>query len=477
LDPIPRQVVLIRDCLAAIAVGGQAIGRVTLSEMRGHIHADLRTGANVADAATLLSNGGLSSRGVQLFGAGFILSRSDAAALGYGTLSNVSKFIRVYRNGRDLTDRPRDVLVMDTFGTSADDLRSQAPTIYQRLLDHVKPERDQNNRASYRTNWWIFGEPRKELRKMLAGLPRYVATVETAKHRTFQFLEATVMPDNKLVAIATDDALHLGILSSSIHTTWALAAGGWLGVGNDPVYVKSKCFETFPFPDVDTGLTQEIASTIRRLAENLNAHRKRQLERHNDLTLTGIYNVLDKLRNAEPLTEKEQLIHELGLVSVLKSLHEDIDSAVLQAYGWDSPSYSKTSDAILERLLNLNKSRAAREAQGRVLWLRPKYQNLTKKTEAMFADEPKGQSPAADKVQASSAKGPWPAGLPAQIKRVAALLGSVSRPIHVKEIADAFTGRGHWRERIPTILETLEALGRARRLPDDYWSDSRMRQR
>jgi hypothetical protein len=74
----------------------------------------------------------------------------------------------------------------------------------------VKPERDQNNRATYRDNWWIFGEPRRDLRPALAGLPRYIATVETAKHRLFQFLDASILPDNMLIAIASNDAFHLG---------------------------------------------------------------------------------------------------------------------------------------------------------------------------------------------------------------------------------------------------------------------------
>ena len=79
-------------------------------------------------------------------------------------------------------------------------------------------------------NWWIFGEPRRELRPALNGLPRYIATVETSKHRFFLFLDGSILPDNKLVAFGSDDAFHLGVLSSRPHVTWALRAGGWLGV-------------------------------------------------------------------------------------------------------------------------------------------------------------------------------------------------------------------------------------------------------
>ena len=52
------------------------------------------------------------------------------------------------------------------------------------------------------------------------------------------------------------------------------------------------------------------------------------------LTMTGMYNVLEKLRSGETLTDKEKTIHEQGLVSVLKQIHEELDAAVFDAYGW-----------------------------------------------------------------------------------------------------------------------------------------------
>ena len=101
------------------------------------------------------------------------------------------------------------------------------------------------------------------------------------------------MPDNKLACIALQDSYYLGVLSSKAHTAWALAAGGKLGVGNDPVYVKTKCFDPFPFPTC----TEVYKPRVRDLGESLDAHRKRQQALHPDLTLTGMYNVLEKLRS------------------------------------------------------------------------------------------------------------------------------------------------------------------------------------
>src|SRR5690606_13992757 len=137
------------------------------------------------------------------------------------------------RNGRDLSTRPRDVLVVDFFGLSESDARRNFPHAYQRILDTVRPERYQSARKAYRDRWWIFAEPRSEFRTATLGLPRYIATVMTSKHRTFTFLDADILPDQGLIAIASDEASLAGILSSRIHAAWALAAGGFLGVGND----------------------------------------------------------------------------------------------------------------------------------------------------------------------------------------------------------------------------------------------------
>ena len=125
---------------------------VGLSEQRGSIFADLRVGADVAGAAALKANERLGYRGVQIIGAGFIVTRDEARALGLGTVQGLEAHIREYRNGRDLTATPRDVLVIDLFGLTEAEARSRFPAVYQHVLDKVKPERDQNNREGNKRN-------------------------------------------------------------------------------------------------------------------------------------------------------------------------------------------------------------------------------------------------------------------------------------------------------------------------------------
>jgi hypothetical protein len=147
---------------------------------------------------------------------------------------------------------------------------------------------------------------------------------------------------------------------------------GRLGVGNDPRYNNSRCFETFPFPTC-TPAQQE---KIRALGEQLDAHRKRQQALHPELTMTGMYNVLEAVRAGTTLNAKEKKIYDQGLVGILKQLHDELDAAVAEAYGW--PNHLST-DVILTRLVALNAERAAEEAKGTVRWLRPEYQNKARR--------------------------------------------------------------------------------------------------
>ncbi|MCP9340338.1 class I SAM-dependent DNA methyltransferase [Stutzerimonas xanthomarina] len=459
---------------------------VNLQEQQGLLFADLKTGANVSGANPLLACLGLSSPGVKLHGSGFIVTPDNAVKMGLGTVPNIENHIRAYRNGRDLAQSPRGVMVIDLFGLTADQVREQYPAVYQHLLERVKPERDSKggtkDGAGYAALWWLFGKPRQELRKQLANLPRYIATVETTKHRTFQFLSPEILPDNMLINIASDDAVNLGILSSRVHVVWALAAGGRLGVGNDPRYNKTRCFETFPFPDA----LPEQQVHIRELAERLDAHRKRQQAQYPELTLTGMYNVLEKLRAGEPLNAKDKTIHEQGLVSLLRELHDELDSAVFAAYGWDDlaeqlvgkpgattplpdkpEAQAEAEEELLSRLVALNIERTAEEARGHIRWLRPEYQNpsatvVPDQSEAVLDNTTDFESiPAA---AAATGKLTWPKQMREQVAAVRHALSQSPLP------ADALAA--HFKRSpkvaVQAVLDALEELGMVQQDADQY---------
>lgn len=430
--------------------------QVEYREDLGAIHSNLRLGADLTSAQELRANDRLCSPGVKLHGSGFIVTPEQAVALGLGSVDGLDRHIRAYRNGRDMASRPRGVMVIDLFGLTESEVRERFPSVYQRILERVKPERDQNNRAAYRDLWWVFGEPRRDLRPALAGLKRFITTVETSKHRWFTFLSGDTLPDNKLVNIGLNDGYHLAVLSSRIHCHWAVSLGGRLGVGNDPVYVKSRCFDAFPFPD---DLPDSLTRRLRDLGERLDAHRKDRIAEHPDLTMTGLYNALEALRAADRgetggLTAKERDIHEKGLVTILQQIHDEIDAATAAAYGWPADLHD---DDILTRLVDLNRERVTEEAQGAVRWLRPDYQN-PEGTRAAVQDRmalAESAVPAAEKIK-------LPSDLPGRVSMVRDVLITLGQPATTDQVAAHFTRAR--RKDVADILDTLVAFGQARAL-------------
>ncbi len=418
---------------------------VELDDQTGNILPDLTIGADVTGAEPLEANDDIASFGMMLSGSGFKVKPARARELGLGEIPGLEKHIRPYRHGRDLTQQSRDLMLIDLFGLDSDEVRERFPAVYQHVKQHVKPERDQNRRKSTRENWWIFGEARVNLRDAMEGLSRYIATPETSKHCFFQFLDADILPDHKLIAFALEDGYHLGVLSSRIHVIWALAAGGRMGVGNDPVYNKTQCFDPFPFP----AASEAQKARIRKLGEQLDRHRKERLAAHDSLTMTGLYNVLDKERAGATLSDNERQIHEQGLVGVLRDLHDDLDAAVADAYGWPA---DLPEDALLQRLVDLNAERRAEEEQGHIRYLRPAYQDPDATTQGALNLE---IDVGGDGVPVEPL--PWPGTLAERAQLVRQVVEQTGDPLTPEQVARHFHRAP--RATVRDLLDTLVTLG------------------
>jgi len=233
-----------------------------------------------------------------------------------------------------------------------------------------------------------------------------------------------------------------------VHTSWVGANSSHLGFGNDPVYVKTRCFDPFPFPDS----TEAHKNTVRDVAERLDAHRKRQQELHPWLTLTGMYNGLDKLRSGETFTGEDRASYEAGLVGILRLLHDELDAAAFDTYGWKP---ILPTEQILENLVALNAQRHAEEAGGLVRWLRPEFQAPN----ALPTQATLGGLLPAEAATSKLRKQPWPATLTDQVRVVKDSLRA--QPLQTpQQIASGFKPAS--RTRIAEILETLTALGQTR---------------
>ncbi|WP_137152575.1 DNA methyltransferase [Devosia sp. FKR38] len=459
---------------------------VRTDTVTGRIKANLVLGAEVFSARGLFANEAICSFGMALHGQGFVLSPREAAA-------HAASVAKPYAKGKDLLDRGPKQYVIDFSGLTSDAAQLAFPWHFQRLLETVKPERDENARDSIRESWWLYGWDRPVLRSALAGVQRYVATTETSKHRVFQFLHRNTIPDHMIVATAIDKSDLIAVLCSRQHVSWALAAGGTLE--DRPRYSKSRTFDPFPFPDLS--VNPELQSRLAALGERLDAFRKARLAAHEFLTMTGLYNSLERVRELEwkagpgraedsaaliePLSQKERDAYDAGHIAILKDIHDEIDTLVFAAYGWSdlaprlvgrpgatTPSPYKTADQLaaeeelLTRLVALNQARAAEEARGLVRWLRPDYQIAKLGHKIAHPDGVQAEADLA--ILPGSDKPAWPADSDAQISVLVDVLRKAPAPLPPEALATAFDGRNtpKRRDRIASLLDTLTTIGLAR---------------
>ena len=306
------------------------------------INADLTIGFDLTTAKPLSENRNLAFQGVGKVG-DFDIPATVAIEMldkpnPHGRPN--TEVIRRWVNGVDITQRPRDMWIID-FGTNRteeDAALYEAP--YEHIKANVKPQRIKNKMQWRAANWWLHGYLATEMRRMLSPLPRYIGTSVTAKHRFFAWLPADSLPSNSVIAVASAEDYMLGVLQSRPHIVWALAMGTQLE--DRPRYIVSTCFETFPFPRP----TEQQREAIGAAAADLNDKRESWLNPPGISAAELRKRTLTNLYNQRP--------------TWLDNAHARLDAAVADAYGWPA---DLTDTEILERLLALNLERAGASAE------------------------------------------------------------------------------------------------------------------
>ncbi len=234
--------------------------------------------------------------------------------------------------------------------------------------DRVKPGRMEDNRSSYRKNWWQYAEKRVELYAAVDGLERLMVISRVGQQAAFTFLPGDLVYAESMIVFPFTTYAAFCALQSRPHEIWARFFGSSL---EDRLrYTPSDCFETFPFPEGwETHPTLEATG---RAYYDFRA----ALMTENDEGMTKTYN-----RFHDP-EERDARIAQL------RQLHAAMDCAVLEAYGWDDiPTDceflldyevdeetwgrkrkpwryrwpNSVHDEVLARLLALNAERAAEE--------------------------------------------------------------------------------------------------------------------
>ncbi len=133
-----------------------------------------------------------------------------------------------------------------------------------------------------------------------------VRTREDYVYIPMSLVDADVVLGDDMLAVPGAGPYHLGVLSSSIHRTWADTVGKF--ENTMLVYEPAVVYNNFPWPEVDGKPAQREA--IERTADGILLAR----EAHPDLALDKLYD-------------------EATMQEDLRAAHEKNDAAVLATYG------------------------------------------------------------------------------------------------------------------------------------------------
>ena len=191
----------------------------------------------------------------------------------------------------------------------------------------------------------------------LADFSRCLVTARVTKHLCFSFQPTDRVLNEKLYVFPLPAFTAFAILQSCVHGPWT-----WLlssTMKSDLNYSASDCFETFPFPQPDP---RTVIPALEEIGQRLYDVRAAYMVE----TQQGLTQTYNRLKDPACIDAP---------ILALRRLHEEMDRAVLDAYGWSDltvPPFCPMSaeehkaleafqDAVIDRLFVLNAQRAEEE--------------------------------------------------------------------------------------------------------------------
>jgi hypothetical protein len=314
-----------------------------------------------ADPALLRGNEGVMFLGNKIMGQGFLLEppvREELVARG-----TPKRLVPMYLTGDDLTTHPlaESSRYVINLGRMTLEQAELYPDLLAVVRAEVKPERDGGGSHPLAMHgkkfWWQFGSRVDALYEALSKQKRCIGISRITKYFSFTFLPTDRVFNEKIFVFTSEAATLFALLQSRLHERWArqtaVLHGGTL------TYPGSECFETFPFPKSDP---RNIFESLEGIGEKLYEKRAEYM-RSCDVGLTKTYNAMK-----DPACDDARILE-------LRRLSEEMDRAVLDAYGWRDivvPRYCPMDDAdrralaafedeVIDRLYLLNAERAAEE--------------------------------------------------------------------------------------------------------------------
>ena len=456
---------------------------VKFNSVEGEISPRLRVGVDLS-CDTLTANDKLSSMGPALGSRGFVLSSHAKNTFVRQDGESTNRIYRKLLSPKELSDTWKGRYIPDLQGISSEtELLQLAPSLYSHLRNSVYEYRKHNKDRKLVKLWWKFRRSNDIWRGFLENTDKAIMTPETSKHRFFVIRPSEYISEHGSITFGLQDLFIHSILSSRIHCLWAYENGGRLGLG--PRYNKTVCFDNFPIPNLDKNAKENLG----KLSDVLENIRQNIISNTKKFNLNDLCNLIEKERailhstDGEKLEGKDREYHNLRMVSEVRSIHDDIDRAAFEAYGWadlipalvgkpgatapsphKTPEQEEAEEDLLSRLVALNRERAEEERRGQVRWLRPDYQ-IPKLGHKAAAEAVQAE---ADLAAPAAGKPDWPEDGLDQLRAVADMLRRAAAPQAAESLGKAFKGRNtaKRKRRVAEVLDALAETGPARQAAD-----------
>jgi hypothetical protein len=373
--------VIVRKTLSAVSpvLDGKSVSRISAFLIEGEVD----------ESPQRCDSNPYFSSGSKIYGQGFLFDNDDSDASSIAQMQDILSSSSIYEGrvlpyigGEEVNTSPtqspqRFVIFLSDLSVEED--LAQWPRLEEIVREKVKPERDalpnNSNNIPLKRRWWAYQAHRPELYSLLSRRSRVLVNSQVSGHLSFVYLPTSFIYSHALNVYDIDDDSTFAVLQSRPHETWARLLAS--SMKDDLRYTPSDCYETFAFPD-----GYRTGSVLEHVGRNYYEFRAAVMVRNNE-GLTKTYN-----RFHRPDENSPEIIR-------LRELHDAMDRAVLDAYGWTDiqpvceffPEFDEDEDdddsgsgrakqkkyryrwpeeihdEVLARLLALNRERAALQAE------------------------------------------------------------------------------------------------------------------
>jgi hypothetical protein len=310
----------------------------------------------------LEENKGLCYTGSGPWGSGFYIDPATAGSMLQHDPENAD-VVRKAAGGQDINNSspPRGSRWVVNMGERDETEARKYTWPFQYLEYHLKGWRTELDANKYRRvvgEWWKYFHPRITLYRSIEErrLTRVLARARVSDHHMLTFLANDLVYLDTVIVFLFDDIRSFGVLQSGLHELWARRYASTLK--RDMRYGAGNCFDTFPWPE-DVGAIEAPTQEL--------YHKRDEYMRKHGLGLTQTYNRINS-----PNVGDEYVVD-------IRELHEAVDYAVADAYGWSdlwlAHGFWATRQGtrftigevagteVLDRLLELNHARYAEEVR------------------------------------------------------------------------------------------------------------------